>query len=344
MNYYDILKEREKYKIAENLYKCPICKAEKTIKGFIQHVKNHFFERDISNFRNAGNEKNKKLHRSVIDNYNKKPNMCLYCNEPILAKEHEKIYYVKKRKFCSSSCSAKYSNTHRCKDIYLKIKETWNIKLQNGEVDEIVKNRNQVRRKIEEKECAFCGKIFTVRKNKQVFCSSECREKSYGSKEELIEWANDFIKNNGFVPTSKISGRMTRLAKENFGSWNNFIKELGYEPRKQMYGKGSYLCKDGHISDSISEIVIDNWLFENNIKHERRKIYPNSKKDCDFYLSDYDIWIEFFGLLGEDDKYDKTAEEKRTIARENGINMLEITAKDLFPKNKLEEKILKFLV
>lgn len=85
-------------------------------------------------------------------------------------------------------------------------------------------------------------------------------------------------------------------------------------------------------------------MFENNIKHERRKIYPNSKKDCDFYLSDYDIWIEFFGLLGEDDKYDKTAEEKRTIARENGINMLEITAKDLFPKNKLEEKILKFLV
>ena len=57
MNYYDILKEREKYKIAENLYKCTICKAEKTIKGFMQHVKNHFFERDISNFRNAGNEK-----------------------------------------------------------------------------------------------------------------------------------------------------------------------------------------------------------------------------------------------------------------------------------------------
>lgn len=63
MNYYGILREREKYKIAENLYKCPICKAEKTIKGFMQHLKNHFFERDISNFRNAGNEKNKNLHR-----------------------------------------------------------------------------------------------------------------------------------------------------------------------------------------------------------------------------------------------------------------------------------------
>ena len=55
MNYYNILKEKEKYKIAENLYKCPICEAEKTIKGFIQHVKNHFYERNLTNFRNAGN-------------------------------------------------------------------------------------------------------------------------------------------------------------------------------------------------------------------------------------------------------------------------------------------------
>ena len=44
-------------------------------------------------------KKNKKLHRSVIDNYNKKPNRCLYCNGPILAKENEKIYYVKKESF-----------------------------------------------------------------------------------------------------------------------------------------------------------------------------------------------------------------------------------------------------
>ena len=327
MKYKEIYRKRDKYKIAENLYKCPICGAEKTIKGFMQHVKNHFFERDISNFKRAAIKNSKESHVNSINYYNEKPNKCLYCGKPILAKDTDKVYKVKEKKFCCKSCSAKYNNIHRNKDVYLKVKETWSIKLQ-----------------IEGKECAFCGNVFTTKNNKQVFCSSECREKSYGSKEELIEWANDFVKNNGFVPTSKISRRMTRLAKENFGSWNNFIKELGYEPRKQMYGKGSYLCKDGHISDSISEIVIDNWLFENNIKHERRKIYPNSKKDCDFYLSDYDIWIEFFGLLGEDDKYDKTAEEKRMIARENGINMLEITAKDLFPKNKLEEKILKFLV
>lgn len=344
MNYYDILKNREKYKIADNLYKCPVCRAEKTIKGFMQHVKNHFFERDISNFIKSGNEAKKNIRKNSIDNYNKKPNKCLCCGGPILAKEHEKICDVKEKKFCSSSCSAKYSNAHRGKDVYLKIKETWNIKLKNGEVDKIVENRGQSRRRLEEKECVFCGKIFTTKQYNQVFCSKECKKKSHGTKEDLMKWANDFIANNGFVPTSKMNFRMTRLAKENFSSWNNFIKELGQKPRKQTYGKGYYLCKDGHVSDSISEVVVDNWLFENNIKHERRKKYPNSKKDCDFYLTDYNIWIEFFGLLGEDDKYDETANEKRIIERENGINMLEITAKDLFPKNKLKEKILKFLV
>lgn len=343
MEYEDIKNNREIFKISENLYKCPICEAEKTIKGFIQHVKNHFYERDLTNFRNAGNQCNKKLHRSIIDNYNKNPNKCLYCSGEILAKENERIYEVKKRKFCSKSCSAKYNNTHRDENYYIKIKNTWKIKFPNREVKKIVKNRNQTKRELKEKQCNFCGNVFTTKSYSQVFCSPECRKKSYGTKEDLIKWVDDFVANNGYVPTSKMNVRMNRLAIKNYGSWNNAIKELGYEPHSQKYKKGYFPCKDGHVADSISEMMVDNWLFENNIKHERRKKYPNSKKDCDFYLIDFDIWLEYFGLANEDYVYDKNIIEKEKIAKENNLKLIGIKHEDLFPKINLLKRIKNYL-
>jgi hypothetical protein len=75
----------------------------------------------------------------------------LFCGNDILAKENERIYEVKKKKFCSKSCSAKYNNAHRDENYYIKIKNTWKIKLQKVEVNEIGKNRNQIKRELKEK-------------------------------------------------------------------------------------------------------------------------------------------------------------------------------------------------
>lgn len=38
MEYKDYIKQRETYKIADDLYKCPICGSEKSRRGFIQHI------------------------------------------------------------------------------------------------------------------------------------------------------------------------------------------------------------------------------------------------------------------------------------------------------------------
>jgi hypothetical protein len=159
----------------------------------------------------------------------------------------------------------------------------------------------------------------------------------------LIKWVDDFVANNGYVPTSKMNRRMSRLAIKIYGSWNNAIKELGYEPHSQKYKKGYFPCKDGHVADSISEMMVDNWLFKNNIKHERRKKYPNSKKDCDFYLIDFDIWLEYFGLANEDEIYDKNIIEKEKIATENNLKLIGIKHEDLFPKMNLLKKLKNYL-
>ena len=195
------------------------------------------------------------------------------------------------------------------------------------------------KKEILQKECSFCKKEFLVRNPRQVFCSKECKENFYGKKDDLIKWVNNFVVKNGYVPTSKMNRRMTRLARQNYGSWNNMIKELGYKPHSQKYKKGCFRCKDGHIADSISEMIVDNWLFENDIKHERRKKYPNSKKDCDFYLVDKDIWVEYFGLLNESDVYDKNVIKKEEIAKSHNLKLIGIKKEDLFPKINLQSKI-----
>lgn len=45
-----------------------------------------------------------------IDEYNKNPNLCLFCGNPILAPYDKKLRETKIKKFCSHSCSAKYNN------------------------------------------------------------------------------------------------------------------------------------------------------------------------------------------------------------------------------------------
>lgn len=320
MEYEDIKKNRETFKVSENLYECPICQKRTSIKGFIQHVKNHFYERDLTNFCNAARLVGKKSRNKLLKEYNENPNKCLFCGNDILVKKNEKINLVKKKKFCSQNCSAKYNNSHRDKSVYQKLKEFWE------------------KRSIK-KICLYCKKEFKKTSSRQVFCSKDCRNKSYGTKEDLIKWLNDFVANNGYVPTSKMNRRMNHLAIKNYGSWNNAIKELGYQPHSQKYKKGCFHCKDGHVADSISEMIVDNWLFENNIKHERRKKYPNSKKDCDFYLIESDIWLEYFGLANEDSSYDKNIIEKEKIAKENNLKLIGIKHEDLFPKINLQNKI-----
>lgn len=47
---------------------------------------------------------------SRIDEYNKHPNLCLYCNQPILAPYDKQLRETKRKKFCCKSCATKYNN------------------------------------------------------------------------------------------------------------------------------------------------------------------------------------------------------------------------------------------
>lgn len=48
--------------------------------------------------------------KEKIDTYNQNPNLCKFCNQPILATYGKRLSEIKIKKFCSRSCAAKFNN------------------------------------------------------------------------------------------------------------------------------------------------------------------------------------------------------------------------------------------
>lgn len=86
---------------------------------------------------------------------------------------------------------------------------------------------------------------------------------------------------------------------------------------------------------SVEELMIANFLYLHGINYEYEKKYPYSDFDYypDFYLTDYDIWLEHFGVdengdakwlnLYDSQKYTQTMNSKREVHRANGTILLE---------------------
>jgi DNA helicase-4 len=89
----------------------------------------------------------------------------------------------------------------------------------------------------------------------------------------------------------------------------------------------------GDLVKSFAELDIANFLFFNGIKFEYEKRYPHGREryQPDFYLTDYDIWIEHFGIdrnggtapYIDREQYHKEMEWKRATHRYYKTTLLE---------------------
>jgi len=89
----------------------------------------------------------------------------------------------------------------------------------------------------------------------------------------------------------------------------------------------------GDLVKSFAELDIANFLFFNGIRFEYEKRYPHGREryQPDFYLTDYDIWIEHFGIARngntapyiDRDKYHKEMEWKRETHKQYKTTLLE---------------------
>lgn len=103
----------------------------------------------------------------------------------------------------------------------------------------------------------------------------------------------------------------------------------------------SFIDKKGDFCRSYPEMIITNLLIENNIKYIKEKKYAEvipedqTKRRFDWYLPDYEICIEYFGLFTENPqgdmlvKYHMKTKDKIKTCKNNDVTLLDLYKDDL---------------
>ena len=81
---------------------------------------------------------------------------------------------------------------------------------------------------------------------------------------------------------------------------------------------------DGETYDSESEARVADWLLTTDIDYEPHKHLPKpSRSICDFYLPDYDLWVEYDGLM--EVRADEKLTRKSQFYEKHGLKFIIIT-------------------
>ena len=108
----------------------------------------------------------------------------------------------------------------------------------------------------------------------------------------------------------------------------------GINIRKPAFGNVGFLeAEDGHLVKSSPELIIDNWLFNNEIQHCYGKSIADTNYRYDFFIPSANLYIEYWGLQSVE-SYKKKTEKKIEIYKKLRFNLLSI-----FPQDNLHLKL-----
>lgn len=210
----------------------------------------------------------------------------------------------------------------------------------------IVNNKKGPKRRAQLKTCIKCGRYFKKGNGNLKYCSIKCRgeAKNYTS-EQLIDIIKQFMQKFKRVPARREMEGIVKSCIKIFGSWNRAIQAAGFIPNRshdnRMYKRVNAKAIDGHLCDSVSELLIDNWLYKNNIFHERDAHYPKTHHKADWKISakNKEVFVEYFGLANDSPRYDRSTREKKMLCKKYNIHLIGIYPKDIYPKNYLESSL-----
>ena len=102
-----------------------------------------------------------------------------------------------------------------------------------------------------------------------------------------------------------------------------------------------YIASDGHRCDSLAEKMIDDFLSEHNVVHERSIPYLGYNKfRVDFVIDG--VFIEYFGRVGLHD-YDEIIKRKKALCQQTNIRLIELYPLDVLEKKKLPILLAEFI-
>lgn len=149
---------------------------------------------------------------------------------------------------------------------------------------------------------------------------------------DLLDKIREFYRKHRRIPLKR-EFNMYAEYKRRFGNWNKAIELAGFSPNQVIFSK-KFIAQDSHKCDSFSEKIIDDWLLQKNIAHNRHVPYGKTKMTADFAI--HGVRIEFFGLAGEQQSYDAIIQRKRNYCMQHRLKLVEIYPKDLMGKRNFE--------
>ena len=348
--------------------KACVCYTEKVFKKIFPKEYNEILKIKFpENFRFT-----QKLYHYIYDDKELKLGFCKYCN---LNRCVFKSLFQGYRDYCCNKCA------QLAPEIQQKVKDTLfnNYGVTTPLDSEIIKQRsiNTCQKKWgvdnpfqakenQEKQKETCRKIYgcdNVFQNEKIKEKSKqtCQEKYgvdyYSQTEECnLKIEDTCQKKYGVKRVSSTQEWKDKLADLSYKKWGvkSFLQTQEFQEKANNTKK-----KNNSFHTSKIEEELYSWFIENEIhvlRQYRSKLYPFA---CDFYLVDYDLYIEIQGTWthgghpfdennpedikklnkwkSKNTKFYNSAikawtqrdVKKRNIAKENGINYLEIFSIDL---------------
>mgnify|MGYP003439784684 FL=1 len=126
--------------------------------------------------------------------------------------------------------------------------------------------------------------------------------------EELLQILQDYVDTFSRIPLrSEFDGRKYPYFEVYFyrfsvNKWSQVIKLLDLPNRlhETKHGWGRYRIYNGQAYLSHQEYLIGKWLTEEGIEFEKEVPYGNSPHIFDFQLTDFNVYIEYYGIHTED--------------------------------------------
>ena len=148
-----------------------------------------------------------------------------------------------------------------------------------------------------------------------------------------VMWSENILNNN--ILKERISGQEDSSSTKQLEA-----NEKGFRDKYPA----DFRSQDGHFVRSRAELLIDNYLYINQIVHAyERKVPIEEELYCDFYIPlGKKVYIEYWGKQG-DEKYEKRKEIKKELYTKNGFGLIELQPDDI---NNLDDilpgKLLKY--
>jgi hypothetical protein len=77
-----------------------------------------------------------------------------------------------------------------------------------------------------------------------------------------------------------------------------------------------------------AEKGIADWLFQHDVRYEYERPVFDPRGSCvgvpDFYLLDYGVYVEYWGLVGKDGGYERRVVRKMERYHRNGVRVVSL--------------------